>query len=133
MAINGKYVVICMRTPGSSGIGTPVAGVTSDRLRVSGETIEIASATSSKWKEYLAGRKDWGINTDYLITMWDDIADNAMKVGNTYAIMVIDSNNADEYLSGTVICKECVIDMRNGSLVKGSFSFQGTGPLVSEI
>ena len=133
MAINGKYVVICMRTPGSSGIGTPVAGVTSDRLRVSGETIEIASATSSKWKEFLAGRNDWGITCDYLITMWDDIADYAMKVGNTYAIMVIDSNNADEYLSGTVICTECVIDMRNGSLVKGSFSFQGTGPLVSEI
>lgn len=133
MAINGKYVVICMRTPGSSGIGTPVAGVMSDRLRVSGETIEIASATSSKWKEFLAGRKDWGINSDYLITMWDDIADNAMKVGDTYTIMVIDSNNADEYLSGTVICTECVIDMRNGSLVKGSFSFQGTGPLVSEI
>lgn len=122
-----------MRTPGSSGIGTPVAGVMSDRLRVSGETIEIASATSSKWKEFLAGRKDWGINSDYLITMWDDIADNAMKVGDTYTIMVIDSNNADEYLSGTVICTECVIDMRNGSLVKGSFSFQGTGPLVSEI
>lgn len=129
MAINGKYVVICLRTPGASGIGTPIAGVMSDRLRVSGETIEKASATNSKWKEFLAGRKDWGINSDYLITVWDDIADNAMEVGETYAIMVIDSNNSDEYLSGTVICTECVLDMKNGSLVKGSFSFQGTGPL----
>ena len=133
MAINGKYVVICLRTPGTSGIGIPIAGVTSDRLRVSGETIEKASATSSKWKEFLAGRMDWGINSDYLITDWNSIANNAMKVGKTYAVMVIDSNNTDEYLSGTVICTECVIDMRNGSLVKGSFSFQGTGPLVSEI
>ena len=133
MAIKGKYVVICLRTPGTSGIGTPIAGVTADRVRVSGETIEKASATSSKWKEYLAGRMDWGITSDYLITFWNDIADNAMKVGQTYAIMVIDSSNADEYLSGTVICTECVIDMRNGSLVKGSFSFQGTGPLVSEV
>ena len=87
---------------------------------------------SGKWKEFLAGRMDWGINSDYLITAWNDIANNPMKVGKTYAIMVIDSRNSGEYLSGTVICTECVIDMRNGSLVKGSFSFQGTGPLISE-
>jgi hypothetical protein len=53
-----------------------------------------------------------------------------MKVGETYAIKVLDSMNSDAYLLGTVICTECVIDMRNGSLVKGSFSFQGTGPLA---
>ena len=132
MAIKGKYVVICLRTPGTSGDGTPIAGVTSDRIRVNGETIEKASATSSKWKEFLAGRMDWGINSDYLITAWNNIANNPMKVGNTYAIKVLDSRNSDAYLSGTVICTECVIDMRNGSLVKGSFSFQGTGPLISE-
>ena len=133
MAINGKYVVICLRTPGTSGIGTPIAGVTSDRIRVSGETIEKASATSSKWKEFLAGRMDWGITSDYLITNWVNIGNNPMKVGKTYAIIVMDSTDYYECLSGTVICTECVIDMRNGSLVKGSFSFQGTGPLVSEI
>mgnify|MGYP006967196923 CR=1 FL=1 len=130
MAIKGKYVVICLRTPGTSGDGTPVAGVTSDRIRVNGETIEKASATSSKWKEFLAGRMDWGINSDYLVTSWNDISGNPMKVGETYAIKVLDSMNSDAYLLGTVICTECVIDMRNGSLVKGSFSFQGTGPLA---
>lgn len=130
MAIKGKYVVICLRTPGTSGDGTPIAGVTSDRIRVSGETIEKASATSSKWKEFLAGRMDWGINSDYLVTSWNDISGNPMKVGETYAIKVLDSMNSDAYLLGTVICKECVIDMRNGSLVKGSFLFLGTGPLA---
>ena len=73
---------------------------------------------------------DWGINSDYLVTSWIDISGNPMKVGETYAIKVLDSMNSDAYLLGTVICTECVIDMRNGSLVKGSFSFQGTGPLA---
>lgn len=133
MAIKGKYVVIYLRTPGTSGDGTPIAGVTADRIRVSGETIEKASSTSSKWKEFLAGRMDWGINSDYLVTDWENIANFPMKVGLAYAVKVMDPHSADEYLLGTVICTECVIDMRINSLVKGSFSFQGTGPLIPGI
>lgn len=123
MAIRGKYVVI--------GNGSPdnrlVAGVKADRLRVAGETIEIASATSSRWKEFLAGRKEWDITTDYLLTTWD--IQEVLRVGETYPILVVDSNNTDAYLSGTVICTEAVQDYQVGALVKGSFVFKGTGPL----
>ena len=123
MSVKGKYVVI--------GNGSPdnrlVAGVKADRLRVAGETIEIASATSSRWKEFLAGRKEWDITTDYLLTTWN--IQEVLRVGETYPILVIDSNNTDAYLSGTVICTEAVQDYQVGALVKGSFVFKGTGPL----
>lgn len=123
MSVKGKYVVI--------GNGSPdnrlVAGVKADRLRVAGETIEIASATSSRWKEFLAGRKEWDITTDYLLTTWN--IQEVLRVGETYPILVIDSNNTDAYLSGTVICTEAVQDYQIGALAKGSFVFKGTGPL----
>lgn len=123
MSVKGKYVVI--------GNGSPdnrlVAGVKADRLRVAGETIEIASATSSRWKEFLAGRKEWDITTDYLLTTWN--IQEVLRVGETYPILVVDGTNTDAYLSGTVICTEAVQDYQIGALAKGSFVFKGTGPL----
>lgn len=126
--VKGKYIIIYSRDADEP----LVAGVTADRLRVAGETIEIASATSSQWKEFITGRKEWGIDTDYLITTDENIYDYPMRVGQTFNIRVQDSPqySTDSYCIGTVICTECVIDMRNGSLVKGSFKFQGTGPLA---
>ncbi len=123
MAVKGRYVVIKL----SSGSTPLVAGVKADRLRVAGETIEIASATSSRWKEFLAGRKEWDITTDYLLTTWN--IQEVLRVGETYPILVIDSTNTDAYLSGTVICTEAVQDYQVGALAKGSFVFKGTGPL----
>lgn len=123
MAVKGKYVVIG-KGPSDNRL---VAGVRADRLRVAGETIEIASATSSRWKEFLAGRKEWDITTDYLLTKWN--IQEVLRVGETYPILVIDSTNIDTYLSGTVICTEAVQDYQVGALAKGSFVFKGTGPL----
>lgn len=126
--VKGKYIIIYSRDADEP----LVAGVTADRLRVAGETIEIASATSSQWKEFITGRKEWGIDTDYLITTDENIHDYPLRVGQTFNIRVQDSPRygTDSYCIGTVICTECVVDFRQGSLVKGTFSFQGTGPLA---
>ena len=111
--VKGKYIIIYSRDADEP----LVAGVTADRLRIAGETIEKASATSSQWKEFITGRKEWGIETDYLITTDENIQDSPQY-------------GTDSYCIGTVICTECVVDFRQGSLVKGTFSFQGTGPLA---
>lgn len=119
--MNGKYITI------EYG-GSTIAGVTADRLNVSSDEIEKASATSSRWKEFLAGRKEWGINSDCLVTAPSAIGTNAMMVGNTYNIWIWGPNHTP-LLRGTVICTEYTEDFRQGSLVKGSFRFRGTGPL----
>ena len=125
--VKGKYIIIV-----SQDTDDPlVAGVRADRLRVNGETIEIASATSSRWKEFLAGRMEWSIETDYLITDDENINDYPRMVRQTFNIIIKDSprHGSDSYLSGTVICTEAVQDYQVGTLVKGSFVFKGTGPL----
>lgn len=119
--MNGKYITI-------EYDGSTIAGVTADRLNVSGDVIEKASATSSKWREFLAGRKEWGIDSDYLVTAPSTIGTNVMMVGNTYNIWIWGQNHVP-LLHGTVICTECTEDFRQGSLVKGSFKFKGTGSL----
>ena len=127
MATKGKYIIIV-----SQGTNNPlVAGVRADRLRVNGETIEIASATNSRWKEFLAGRREWSIETDYLITDDSNITDYPLMVGQTYNIQIQDSpqHDSDDYCRGTVICTEAVQDYQVGTIVKGSFTFKGTGPL----
>lgn len=127
MATKGKYIIIV-----SQDTDDPlVAGVKADRLRVTGETIEKASATSSRWKEFLAGRKEWSIESDYLITDDEYIHDYPLMVGQTFDIRIQDSPRygTDAYLSGTVICTEAVQDYQIGALAKGSFVFKGTGPL----
>ena len=127
MATKGKYIIIV-----SQGTNNPlVAGVKADRLRVNGETIEIASATNSRWKEFLAGRREWSIETDYLITDDNNITDYPLMVGQTYNIQIKDSpqHGSDDYCRGTVICTEAVQDYQVGTIVKGSFTFKGTGPL----
>jgi len=127
MVTKGKYIIIISRDTNEP----LVAGVKADRLRVAGETIEIASATSSRWKEFLAGRKEWSIETDYLITDDNNIYDYPLMVGQTFNIRIQDSpqHGSDTYCGGTVICTEAVQDYQVGTLVKGSFVFKGTGPL----
>lgn len=127
MSVKGKYIIIVSRDTGDP----LVAGVKADRLRVAGETIEIASATSSQWKEFLMGRKEWSIESDYLITTDENIHDYPLMVGQTFNIRVQDSPRygTDSYCQGTVICTEAVQDYQVGALVKGSFVFKGTGPL----
>ena len=127
MAVKGKYIIMS-----SQGTTYPlIAGVKADRLRVAGETIEIASATSSQWKEFLMGRKEWSIETDYLILNYNNIKEYPLMVGQTFNIIIQDSPQwgEDSYCKGTVICTEAVQDYQIGTLVKGSFVFKGTGPL----
>lgn len=131
MAVKGKYIIISLQSSAERQIPF-VAGVKADRLRVAGETIEIASATSSRWKEFVAGRKEWSIETDYLITDYNAIVNYPLMVGMTYNIIVQDAlgHGFDTYCKGTVICTEAVQDYQVGALVKGSFTFKGTGPLT---
>lgn len=128
MALKGKFIGIALNTPGSSRIGSIIAGVRGDRLKVGCDTIEVASATVSDWKEYIAGRKEWSVESDYLIMQW--LEPDLLRVGEKYMITVFDINTPDDtYYTGTAICTEAVHNYQTGSLAKGSYVFKGTGPL----
>lgn len=108
--------------------GTAIAGVKSDEIQSGAETIEIASATQQDWKEFIAGRKEWSLNTNYLLLADSRLAD-LLNVGTVYELAVTD-RQGNVAVSGRAILTICKQTHTRGNLCQGTFQFRGTGPLV---
>lgn len=108
--------------------GTAIAGVKSDEIQSGAETIEIASATQQDWKEFIAGRKEWSLNTNYLLLADSRLAD-LLNVGTVYELAVTD-REGNTTVSGRAILTICKQTHTRGNLCQGTFQFRGTGPLV---
>ena len=121
MAKNGKTILITT-TSGTS----PFAAVKGIEIRTEGSQLEKASPTSSKWREYLAGRCGWSFTCNYLATRMADL----LQVNNSYTVVIYDSDApASNYVTGTAILRICDIRANTGELVSGSFQFIGSGAL----
>ena len=68
--MNGNNIIVYQQN-GTSW--TAIAATQSDELQVEGETIEISSATDSDWVHRIAGRKNWSLNVNWLVTEVADI------------------------------------------------------------
>ena len=108
--------------------GTAIAGVKSDEIQSGAETIEIASATQQDWKEFIAGRKEWSLNTNYLLLADSRLAD-LLNVGTVYELAVTD-RQGNVAVSGRAILTICKQTYTRGNLCQGTFQFRGTGPLI---
>lgn len=108
--------------------GTAIAGVKSDEIQSGAETIEIASATQQDWKEFIAGRKEWSLNTNYLLLADSRLAD-LLNVGTVYELAVTD-REGNTTVSGRAILTICKQTHTRGNLCQGTFQFRGTGPLI---
>lgn len=108
--------------------GTAIAGVKSDEIQSVAETIEIASATQQDWKEFIAGRKEWSLNTNYLLLADSRLAD-LLNVGTVYELAVTD-RQGNTTVSGRAILTICKQTHTRGNLCQGTFQFRGTGPLI---
>ena len=121
MAKNGNKILIST-TSGTS----PFAAVKGIEIRTEGSQLEKASPTSSKWREYLAGRCGWSFTCNYLATRMADL----LQVNNSYSVVIYDSDAAgSNFVAGTAILRICDIRANTGELVSGSFQFIGTGAL----
>ena len=109
--------------------GVILAASKSIELSVSCEMIETARS-SSVWRKYITGRKDWSATVSTLVTS------SALKsipdmLGKTYGLYFHDGQSSTTALiSGDAICKSIKITEQKGSIAKGSFVFQGTGALT---
>lgn len=88
---------------------------------------EKASATQQDWKEHLAGRKEWSLTVNYLVLAATKITD-LLYVGQTFGITIRDRENTVS-ITGRAIMTGVKQVANINSLVTGSFSFIGTGPL----
>ena len=127
MAINGNNIFILA----GKGSATPtlIAGTRSNEIETDCDMIEISNPSSGDWKQYMAGRKAWTVQTSFLVTTVTNIRE-LLSVGSSYTLIFRDRNNTSgASVTGTAILKNCKISAIRGNLVTGSFAFQGTGAL----
>jgi predicted secreted protein len=105
----------------------PIAGIKSDDIEVTCGLQEVASPSQGNWSEYLAGRKDWQVTTNYLLLSTSGIS-KLLNVGTTYLLSFYDMSNSNQ-LRGNAIMVTAKISAIKGNLVTGSFQFKGTGAL----
>lgn len=127
--MNGNNIIVYTYS-GSAWVA--VASTKSDELQAECELIEKASATQQAWKEYVAGRKGWGLNSNWLVTAVSDI-EKVLTVGTRVKIHVGDRggySGGAGGLTGFAFVKNCKVNMTRGNLANGSFQFTGDGELV---
>ena len=122
MAKNGNDILVYMN-------GVAIASARSAEVRVDGELLEVASPTQGDWREFLAGRKEWDVQVGYLVVANADLA--KLVTVNQKVTLTINGRNAGDTpgLTGTAFIRTAKQTYTRGSLIQGSFAFQGSGPL----
>lgn len=120
MAINGNNIIVYLG-------GVAIAGASSCELDTKIETIETSSPTTGQWREHKKGRKTWNVSVSYLVGAETGVED-LLAVGTTYTLL-IKGRGQDSGLTGSATMTACRITATRGSLVQGSFVFQGDGEL----
>lgn len=122
MAINGNNIFVLLNN-------VIIAGTKTNEIQSDCEMIEISNPSSGEWKQFMAGRKNWVIQTGFLLQAVTNIR-QLLNIGTSYTIIVKDRNSTSgASVTGTAILKTCKITATIGNLVQGSFVFQGTGAL----
>lgn len=121
-AINGNNILIYLG-------GTAIAGTKSNEIQTDCDMIEVTNPSSGAWRQYVAGRKEWTVQTSFLVTAVTNIR-QLLNVGTSYTVVFKDrASTSGASVTGTAILKTCKISAIRGNLVTGSFAFQGTGTL----
>lgn len=111
---------------GNSGTSPVIAAAKSCSISSKCDLLEKASSTQNTSKEYIAGRDEWDISIDHLVTSGAPF-EGLLKVRQTYTISVV---IAGVRKFGTVICQQADIQGAVGSLGRGSIRFKGSGVLT---
>ena len=123
MAINGNNILIYIN-------GAAVAGTKSNEVQSNRELIEIASPTSGEWREFIAGRKDWGFTVSWLVSSHQDI-EQLLLDAEVVTVRIL-GRGQSLGLTGRAIVQSCKMTFTRGNLAQGSLQLKGSGPLTAE-
>jgi predicted secreted protein len=123
MAINGNNILIYVN-------GAVVAGTRSNEVQSNRELIEIASPSSGEWRQFIAGRKDWGFTISWLVSSYSDIQQLLLNAGVVTVRLV--GRGETLGLTGSAIVQTCRMTFTRGNLAQGSLQLKGNGPLTKE-
>ena len=104
-----------------------VAMSKSCEIDVEGDEIEVSSATAADWREYIAGRKNWQVTVNFLVTA-GNLATDIGKVGTKVTLKMKDGSTGTA-LTGSAIVRTARFTGTVGNLAQGTFQFRGTGSL----
>ena len=122
--IKGNNIIIS-RKEGNAWV--PVAAQKSCTIDVDADIIEISSAATGVWRDFIAGRKSWSVDLSWLTPSGYQTRVNLLSVGEKYQIRVEAEDNY--YLTGYAICRQAKASATRGSLVQGSWKLVGCGAL----
>lgn len=126
MATLGNNIIVQVQR-GNNWVA--VAAARTDEIQVDGEQIEIASTTQAKWREFIAGRCTWSVQTSYLVTAVANIRE-LLKVNTSVRLRIGGSTMATgDYLVGNAIIKTQKLSAPIEGLANGTIVFLGNGPL----
>lgn len=118
--LKGRNVIISLDD-------TAIAAAKDCIIDVNYDVIEIASANSSRAKEFILGRYEWSISVSGLI-LAEGLADYVLTAGQEYSLRVSEVEGAPP-LQGYAVCPQTRVNASVGSLASGTLTFKGTGPL----
>lgn len=122
--MTGKDIIVILSQNGTTMASTRIK---SDDIQTRADTIEKASSTQQQWREYIAGRKEWTLTTNYLVLAAAKLTD-VLLVGQSFDITVRHISE-NVLLTGQAILTDCKQTHTVNSLCQGSFTFRGNGPL----
>lgn len=112
---------------GTSGTTPIIAMAKSCVVHHKCDLIEKASASNHTSKEFIAGREEWDISLNHLVSSTAPV-EGLLKVRNTYTLRLVIGSTT---LQGTAICEDATITGTTGNLGTGSIKFKGSGPLAA--
>lgn len=125
--MTGKDIIVILSQNGTAIASTRIK---SSQIQSTAETMEKASATQQTWTERIAGRASWSMKTDYLVLAPEQMQD-LLRVRQLFDVTITAAEGqSSTVITGRAILKEVTINATVGSLAKGSFAFDGTGPLT---
>lgn len=102
-------------------------------LSVNASTLEYSHPDIGDWKHVLARGKSWKLSTTHLVKASDGNAtplkDALGRVGKTYTLSLSNRQLSGDTLSGQAVCTIFKVTATRGSLLQGSFEWEGSGPL----
>lgn len=114
---------------GISGTTPIIAAAKACTITSHCDVIEKASSSQGTSKEFVAGRDEWEVSIDHLVTTGAAF-DGLFKVRNEYTLsIVIDGVRK----IGKAICQQADIRGAVGSLGTGTLKFKGSGQLVATL
>lgn len=103
-----------------------IASSTSCEIDLNRDTEETSSPRTGEYKSYVAGRKGWNVTCTWLVASQTDMTNKIINFGGEYTLSCVLPGN-ETIIEGNAICTKCKITATKGNLIKGTFTFLGTG------